>query len=294
MQPVKRNSTNARKHSSSWFKSHCSISVLKYFLLVLILGFVFTGCDNDSNEENDPRIKGYYFWDDFILGESVLELYGLSVAPVAEFDSIRIIVYGDLPGIDSINLDPVADVSMQLSLLREEDDQVIGAPCSNTLEYKSDIDVFDGYIVPPNQGDWLVEFTWKNGDERNISYIELDVEQARPFARVIEHGVEFERNVTAWRIPDVPVIGVQRFTVQIWKSSLGLLKFEPDTTMLLDVAVQRTTNLEPSSNNTNPVHNENGFYSGEVNFPEPGGWTVLFLDPELIPEDTLAAFQFNL
>jgi hypothetical protein len=83
------------------------------------------------------------------------------------------------------------------------------------------------------------------------------------------------RYVLTWIEPSTPEVGLNDLSISLHKRE-SMMSFPPVTDAVFSFEPWMPSMDHGSSNNTDPVHAGNGFYSGKVNFNMTGDWELRF------------------
>jgi hypothetical protein len=111
--------------------------------------------------------------------------------------------------------------------------------------------------------------------------IDVDVENSNRVKTFMTD--DEQRYVLTWVEPADPEVGMNELVVALHKRE-SMMSFPPVTGAVFEFEPWMPSMDHGSSNNVSPVHEENGFYHGQVNFNMTGDWELRF-DIELDGND---------
>lgn len=131
------------------------------------------------------------------------------------------------------------------------------------------------FIMPSGMmGTWELQLTVQDGQERSAEgVIDIEVDQSNRVKTFMTDNEE--RFVLTWIEPQDPEVGMNDLVVSLHKRE-SMASFPPVTGADFEFEPWMPSMDHGSSNNISPVHEDNGFYQGQVNFNMTGDWELRF------------------
>ncbi len=123
-------------------------------------------------------------------------------------------------------------------------------------------------------GSWELQLTVQDGQGRSAEgIIDIEVEQSNRVKTFMTDNEE--RFVLTWVEPQDPEVGMNNLVIALHKRE-SMMNFSPAAGAVFGFEPWMPSMDHGSSNNVSPVHEENGFYHGQVNFNMTGDWELRF------------------
>jgi hypothetical protein len=239
-----------------------SISALLAAVLILFL----SGCSDINNEEpfTEPDL--------FKLGEFTEN--GLTVAAYADrplsvgFNRIYFDLHRDEERLNS------AQIEMTPMMYMEHHSHA--SPFEMPAQIRDEeTGLFTGWAIftmPGGMmGSWELQVNVSEASASGV--IGIDVDESNRVKTFMTESEE--RYVLTWILPDDPAVGMNDLRVALHKRE-SMISFPAVENAKFDFEPWMPSMDHGSSNNTAPVHEAGGFYSGQVNFNMTGDWELRF------------------
>ncbi len=249
---------------------------MKYFkpiyiiVLVLLIGIV-AACSDDSDADlvTEPDL--------YKLGEFTDN--GLTVAAYSErplevgFNNIWFEVHE--------NGEPFGHPHIHFNTMMHMEHHSHTSPYGEPGHHRDDEhNLYHGWAIfnmpSGDMGTWELDLTIHDQDHSGIEATGIIDVEVEPSNRVRTFMTEDEsRYVLTLIEPADPSVGMNDLKVALHKRE-SMMNFPPVLNATMQFEPWMPSMDHGSSNNVSPVHDENGFYNGQVNFNMTGDWELRF------------------
>lgn len=246
--------------------------------LILALAMGMSACEKDDttspNPPSEDPLKDYT-----LIGEQNFHHDGLTAKlymmedPFVGYNRVAVqILETGTDRVQGENVDitfrPMMDMGMMMHT----------TPVENP-SYNAEMDAHMGsatFIMPSTAGNWSFEVIGgPDGATPDTARFDITV-MAKDEARLysfVSAADSVSSYFVALKEPMAPEMGLNDFQLMIYKRE-SMMSFPPATDLKVEIEPEMPSMGHGSPNNENPIHVEDGLYSGKVNFTMTGYWKV--------------------
>lgn len=260
-----------------FFRKKQTINILKMKLYtkiltaLFILVFALSSCGSD---------------DEVVPNFDVSKLTKIKEVVIADLNA-TVLVYSDealFVGYNNLYI-AVSDASQNLiknaSIVfkpkMQMPDMAHSSPVVNPSAIDEEMGLYKGaavFIMPSGEmGSWTLELQITVGEVTASTTFDVNVitpEETRVQSFVTDNNTKI---FVALVSPSKPEVGINDFTLFVAKKE-SMMSFPALTGLSFEITPEMPTMGHGSPNNVNPTSNNDGFYSGKVNFTMTGFWEV--------------------
>jgi hypothetical protein len=244
---------------------------------VLISSMIFYSCEKDTTDE--PVTTNY-----LKVAEAVSANSSYSLLMCSE-DSL-FVGYNELyfKLTDKASGQVIKNATLTLHPLMDMGTFKHACPYENPSGTAAADDYFHGAILfsMPGTDSWSVDVDiTANGTTDSVHFPLSSVVGTSPARKIVVID-SLETSPGTWQITKYPMslvmpeswkVGLNTFEFTIHKMA-SMMSFPAVTDMIVEITPEMPSMGHGSPNNVNPVHTENGHYSGTVNFTMTGDWRI--------------------
>ncbi|MEX0646905.1 MAG: FixH family protein [Balneolaceae bacterium] len=242
-------------------------------LWTLLLAFIAAGCSDSTNSGTDELQEP----DLLKLGEFTDNEYTVSVYSneplMVGYNDIYVEVHQDGDRMDHAHI----HFNPMMQMENHSHASPYGVPGQNRDDEHNLYKAWAIFTMPSGMmGSWELQFTIHDADHNGLEIngiVEIDVENSNRVKTFL--APDETSYVITWIEPTEPEVGMNDLVVSLHKRE-SMMSFPPVTSALMNFEPWMPSMGHGSSNNVDPVHEENGFYHGSVNFNMTGDWELRF------------------
>lgn len=240
-------------------------------LFILLISATFYSCSDtsDSDTLTDPDL--------FKLGEFTDN--GLTIAAYSR--QPLSVGYNEIFFEAHESGEPFSHPHIHLTPVMNMEEHSHASPFAEPGHHRdSEHNLYKGWAIftmaSGTMGNWELQITVHDQDNTGFEaegVIEIEVQQSnRVKTFMTESG---ERYVLTWILPEDPEVGLNDLQIALHQRE-SMMNFPPVLNASIDFEPWMPSMDHGSNNNVAPIHSENGFYEGQVNFNMTGDWELRF------------------
>ena len=250
--------------------------IISTAIVLSALALTFTQCSKDETDNGQITPTPTPVEVNHMIGEATMDVLGVDIKVYA--DTTPFVGYNRI--YTEIKSNNKTNGNFQVEYLPEMDMGMMTHRCPIENPTLNSQNIYEGALIfimeSAGMGEWVLEIKVTDLDNSKTESVVFPLnvvgtEEAKVFSFISDQGGQpiFVTLVE----PTKPFVGINDYEIAI-HSRENHNSFPPITDLIVEMEPEMPTMGHGSPDNENPVHMENGHYTGKVNFTMPGYWKV--------------------
>lgn len=248
-------------------------NILQIALYAVLLALLATACsDSTSSDDDDLQEPDLYKLGEFVDNGHTVVAYSEQPLSVG-FQEIYLDIHEDGTPLDEAHI----HFNTMMHMEAHSHASPFMEPGHHRDEEYNLYKSWAIFTMPSGMmGNWELEITVHDTNHSGLEItgkVDVEVDDSNRVETFV--GSDENKYILTWIEPNEPEVGINDLVVSLHKQE-SMTSFPAVTDATVEFEPWMPSMGHGSSNNVNPVHEESGFYHGEVNYNMTGDWELRF------------------